>query len=289
MDNKADKTHKHTVSDITDLETTLDGKANKNDVITKTDLNSKADKIDLDKKANLSHTHKISDITNLQSELDKKGNASHTHMIAGVQNLQAELDKKANKSEVVSKYDLDKKADKEHTHSISDITNLQSNINSIKANTESISKLTNELDNKINKYELVTEIDKVNEKYSDLNIKIDNLKRTMFWDLNYSKATFSTGSFGFNYNDYIDLDKKYGDTIFTTNNYNSNISIDINKVSKFDKSSERLLVFMDKDGKYKAVQDILQVEGKTLYRAKVEDDLVDSFYVSKIEQLTKVN
>ena len=46
---------------------------------------------------------------------------------------------------------------------------------------------------------------------------------------------------------------------------------------------------MNNRGEYEVVQDILQVEGKTLYRAKVEDDLVDSFYVSKIEQLTKVN
>ena len=109
------------------------------------------------------------------------------------------------------------------------------------------------------------------------------------WDLNYSKATFSTGSFAFNYDNYINLDEKYKDIIFTTNNYNSNISIDINKVSNFDKASERLLLFVDNRGGYKVVQDILQVEGKTLYRAKVEDELSDSFYVSKIEQLIKVN
>ena len=108
------------------------------------------------------------------------------------------------------------------------------------------------------------------------------------WDLNYSKATFSAGSFGFNYDGYIDLDKKYGDTIFTTSNSNSNITIDKSKVSKFDKSSERLLVINDDDGKYRIVQDILQAEGKMLYRAKVEDELSDSFYVSKLEQLSRL-
>ena len=195
------------------------------------------------------------------------------------------MDKKADKTAV--QVLINNKANKEHTHSISDITNLQS-----------------ELDNKINKYELVTETDKLKnsldkkadksdiiskDELNNLNIKIDNLKRTMFWDLNYSKATFSTGSFAFNYDGYIDLDEKYKDIIFTTNNYNSNISIDKNKVSNFDKSNERLLLFVDNKGEYKVVQDILQVEGETLYRAKVEYELSDSFYVSKIEQLTKVN
>ena len=285
LDKKANKTHKHTISDITNLETTLSNKANKSDVITKNDLNSKADKIDLDKKANLSHTHKISDITNLQTTLDEKANK--TDIVS-----KAELDKKANKSEVVSKYDLDKKADKEHTHSISDITNLQSNINSINANTESISKLTNELDNKINKYELVTEIDKVNEKYSDLNIKIDNFKRTLLWDYNYSKAKFSVGLFSFNYDSYIELESKYKGIVFTVTSYDTDISLKLNKESNIS-SYEYLLLYIDSKGKYKVVQDIIQVENKTLYRGLVKE-IMDStspyrFYVGKIEQLTRTN
>ena len=126
------------------------------------------------------------------------------------------------------------------------------------------------------------------DELNNLNIKIDNFKRTVLWEYNYSKSTFSAGSFGFNYDNYIDLDKKYGDTIFTTSNSNSNITIDKSKVSNFDKNSERLLVINDDDGKYRIVQDILQAEGKMLYRAKVEDELSDSFYVSKLEQLSRL-
>ena len=144
-------------------------------------------------------------------------------------------------------------------------------------------KLKNLLDKKANKSDIISK-----DELNNLNIKIDNFKRTVLWEYNYSKSTFFAGSFGFNYDNYIDLDKKYGDTIFTTSNSNSNITIDKSKVSNFDKSSERLLVINDNDGKYRIVQDILQVEGKMLYRAKVEDELSDSFYVSKLEQLSRL-
>jgi hypothetical protein len=172
-----------------------------------------------------------------------------------INKLKTTLDDKANKSDTLTKYDLVTETD----------------------------KLKNLLDKKADKSDIISK-----DELNNLNIKIDNFKRTVLWEYNYSKSTFSAGSFGFNYDNYIELDKKYGDTIFTTSNSSSNITIDKSKVSKFDKSSERLLVINDDDGKYRIVQDILQAEGKMLYRAKVEDELSDSFYVSKLEQLTRL-
>ena len=160
------------------------------------------------------------------------------------------------------------------------VTSWSKNPNDYK---DDINKLKKSLDKKADKSDIISK-----DELNKLNIKIDNFKRTVLWDLNYSKSTFSAGSFGFNYDNYINLDKKYGDTIFTTSNSNSNITIDKSKVSNFDKSSERLLVINDDDGKYRIVQDILQAEGKMLYRAKVEDELSDSFYVSKLEQLSRL-
>ena len=75
--------HSHAISDVTNLQTTLDGKAT------------------------TSHTHAISDVTNLQTTLDGKAASSHTHAIADVTNLQTTLDGKAASS---------------HTHTLSDIT-----------------------------------------------------------------------------------------------------------------------------------------------------------------------
>jgi phage-related tail fiber protein len=62
--------HTHVISEITNLQTTLDGKAAS------------------------SHTHAISEITNLQTTLDGKAAATHTHAISEVTNLQTTLDAK---------------------------------------------------------------------------------------------------------------------------------------------------------------------------------------------------
>ncbi|EAY05335.1 hypothetical protein TVAG_153690 [Trichomonas vaginalis G3] len=88
------KTHTHSISDITNLQETLETKANK------------------------THTHTIANITNLQETLNRKSDVGHTHTIANITNLQETLNTKANKT---------------HTHSISDITNLQETLNT-KAN-----------------------------------------------------------------------------------------------------------------------------------------------------------
>ena len=64
------------ISDIANLQSSLDGKASK------------------------SHTHAISDVTNLQSVLNEKANSSHTHSISQITNLQSSLDEKASKSDL---------------------------------------------------------------------------------------------------------------------------------------------------------------------------------------------
>lgn len=73
---KADTAHTHTVSQITDLSTTLSGYA------TTTALTE-----GLAGKANTSHTHAISDVTNLQNTLDGKAAATHTHTVSQITDL----------------------------------------------------------------------------------------------------------------------------------------------------------------------------------------------------------
>jgi hypothetical protein len=62
------ETHTHGISDVSGLQTTLDGKAA------------------------TSHTHAIADVTNLQTTLDGKAASAHTHAIADVTGLQTLLD-----------------------------------------------------------------------------------------------------------------------------------------------------------------------------------------------------
>jgi hypothetical protein len=64
------------ISDITNLQTTLDGKAGS------------------------SHSHAISDITGLQTTLDSKASSSHSHAISDITGLQTTLDGKASTSSV---------------------------------------------------------------------------------------------------------------------------------------------------------------------------------------------
>lgn len=65
------------------------------------------------------HSHAISAVTGLQGLLDSKAASSHTHSIANISNLQSQLDSKASAS---------------HTHAISAVTNLQAELNK-KSNT----------------------------------------------------------------------------------------------------------------------------------------------------------
>ena len=75
--------HTHAISDVTNLQTSLDGKAA------------------------TSHSHAISDVTSLQTSLDGKAATSHTHAISDTTGLQTALDGKAATS---------------HTHTLSQIT-----------------------------------------------------------------------------------------------------------------------------------------------------------------------
>lgn len=72
------------------------------------------------------HSHAIANISNLQSQLDSKASASHTHAISAVTNLTTELNNKSNNG---------------HTHAISAVTGLQTQLDS-KVNTSSLSTIT---------------------------------------------------------------------------------------------------------------------------------------------------
>jgi hypothetical protein len=112
--------HGHPISAITDLQTSLDGKAplsHGHPISAITNLQTS-----LDGKAASSHTHVISDVSSLQTSLDGKAASSHTHVISDVSSLQTSLDGKAASS---------------HTHAISDITSLQTSLDGKASTTHS--------------------------------------------------------------------------------------------------------------------------------------------------------
>ena len=140
LNGKANSSHSHSISNITNLQSALDSKSatghnHDERYYTETEMNTK-----LNGKANSSHSHSISNITNLQSALDSKSatghnhderyytetemntklngkaNSSHSHSISNITNLQSALDSKS---------------DNGHSHSISDVTNLQSKLDTI--------------------------------------------------------------------------------------------------------------------------------------------------------------
>ena len=98
----APASHTHTIANVTNVQTTLDGKAAS------------------------SHTHTIANITNLQTTLDGKAASSHTHTIANITGLQTELDGKAASSHSHSWGQVTGKpstfAPSTHTHTASDIS-----------------------------------------------------------------------------------------------------------------------------------------------------------------------
>ena len=95
---KAAAVHTHVISDVTGLQTALDGKQAAGSY------------------AAAVHTHGISDVTGLQTALDGKAAASHGHAIADVTGLQTALDgKQASGSYAAAS----------HSHAISDVTGLQ--------------------------------------------------------------------------------------------------------------------------------------------------------------------
>ena len=108
LDGKAASVHGHAISNITDLQSTLDSKANTSHIHTISNITGL--QIALDGKAALVHGHAISDVTGLQTALDDKANAYHGHAISDVTGLQTALEGKA---ALV------------HGHAISDVTGLQ--------------------------------------------------------------------------------------------------------------------------------------------------------------------
>ena len=79
LNGKANSSHSHSISNITNLQSALDSKSatghnHDERYYTETEMNTK-----LNGKANSSHSHSISNITNLQSALDSKSDNGHTH------------------------------------------------------------------------------------------------------------------------------------------------------------------------------------------------------------------
>jgi hypothetical protein len=121
---KSNTGHTHAISDVTNLQSTLDAKANGSDAVNVTG-NQTIDGVKtftssptvpdgsftinkttglqsaLDSKSAPGHTHVISDTTGLQTALDGKAATSHTHTIANITSLQTTLDAKALDSAVV--------------------------------------------------------------------------------------------------------------------------------------------------------------------------------------------
>lgn len=96
---KANASHTHTSSNITDLNTTLAPYA------TTAVMNT-----ELAKRAPVSHTHTTAQVTGLDTALAGKAPKSHTHTIANVTNLQTALDAKATTTDLDNlKKDVDTK------------------------------------------------------------------------------------------------------------------------------------------------------------------------------------
>lgn len=100
--------HAHPISDVTGLQTALDGKAASSHAHAIGDVTGL--QTALDGKAATSHTHVIADVATLQTALNGKAPISHSHSIANVTGLQAALDGKAAST---------------HAHAIGDVTGLQ--------------------------------------------------------------------------------------------------------------------------------------------------------------------
>ena len=103
LNKKANSSHSHSISNITNLQSALDSKSatghtHDERYYTETEMNTK-----LNGKANSSHSHSISNITNLQSALDSKSATGHNHDERYY--TETEMDKK-----------LNGKADSNHTH-----------------------------------------------------------------------------------------------------------------------------------------------------------------------------
>jgi hypothetical protein len=108
LDGKAATTHSHAIGDVTGLQGALDGKAATTHSHAIGDVTGLQGA--LDGKAATTHSHAIGDVTGLQTALDGKAATTHSHAIGDVTGLQTALDGKAATT---------------HSHAIGDVTGLQ--------------------------------------------------------------------------------------------------------------------------------------------------------------------
>jgi hypothetical protein len=139
LDGKAATTHTHAIADVTSLQTALNGKAATSHSHAISDVSGLQSTLDGKQAAGsysaATHTHAIADVTGLQTALDGKAGTSHTHTISNVTGLQTALDGK----QAAGSY-----AAAVHTHSIADVSGLQTSLNGKAAasHTHSISDVT---------------------------------------------------------------------------------------------------------------------------------------------------
>ena len=103
LDGKALSSHTHAIANVTGLQTALDGKQASGSYAPATGISPSAitgtavvtnDARLSDPRTPTAHNHAISDVTSLQTTLDGKALSSHTHSISNVTGLQTELDGK---------------------------------------------------------------------------------------------------------------------------------------------------------------------------------------------------
>ncbi|EAY13446.1 hypothetical protein TVAG_206140 [Trichomonas vaginalis G3] len=90
------KTHTHSISEITDLQETLNRKSAVGHTHTIANITNLQET--LNRKSAVGHTHSISEITNLQETLNRKSAVGHTHSISEITDLNVSLEKKADKN-----------------------------------------------------------------------------------------------------------------------------------------------------------------------------------------------
>lgn len=79
LNGKADSSHTHEISEVTDLQDALDDKSDTTHLHDDRYYTESETDALLDGKSDTGHTHSISDVTSLQDELDSKSDVSHTH------------------------------------------------------------------------------------------------------------------------------------------------------------------------------------------------------------------
>lgn len=130
--------HSHAISDVTGLQTALDGKSSTSHTHAWGDITGKPTTF-----TPTAHSHVIADVTNLQTTLDGKANTAHTHVIANVTDFPSQTGNAGkflqtngtSLSWVASSTSVDWSAitgkpttftPSAHSHAIADVTGLQS-------------------------------------------------------------------------------------------------------------------------------------------------------------------